>query len=105
MYKQPSRNVSSGQIINKMKDLSNAATVEVAAESEGQRGDNFLLRLCKGEPRSHIYRILRSGEVRVNSRRVDATYRLRPGARARLPPMRRGRRADRAAPTPALPAV
>ena len=72
MYKQPSRNVSSGQIINKMKDLSNAATVEVGAESDGQRVDNFLLRLCKGVPRSHIYRILRSGEVRVNSRRVDA---------------------------------
>src|SRR5216684_1270528 len=97
MYKQPSRNVSSGQIINKMKDLSNAATVEVEAESEGQRVDNFLLRLCKGVPRSHIYRILRSGEVRVNSRRVDATYRLRPGDRVRIPPMRLARRTERIA--------
>ena len=58
MYKQPSRNVSSGQIINKMKDLSNALTVEVDSASEGQRVDNFLLRICKGVPRSHIYRIL-----------------------------------------------
>src|SRR5229473_3119366 len=105
MYKQPSRNVSSGQIINKMKDLSNAATVEVAAESEGQRVDNFLLRLCKGVPRSHIYRILRSGEVRVNSRRVDATYRLRPGDRVRIPPMRLARRAERTVPPLDLPVV
>src|SRR5258706_217330 len=103
MYKQPSRNVSSGQIINKMKDLSNAVTVEVGAESEGQRVDNFLLRLCKGVPRSHIYRILRSGEVRVNSRRVDATYRLRPGDRVRIPPMRLARRAERTAPPLDLP--
>src|SRR5258708_3240293 len=105
MYKQPSRNVSSGQIINKMKDLSNAATVEVAAESEGQREDNFLLRLGKGVPRSHIYRILRSGEVRVNSRRVDAPYRLRPGDRVRIPPMRLARRAERTAPPLDLPVV
>ena len=105
MYKQPSRNVSSGQIINKMKDLSNAVTVEVGAESEGQRVDNFLLRLCKGVPRSHIYRILRSGEVRVNSRRVDATYRLRPEDRVRIPPMRLARRAERTAPPLDLPVV
>ena len=105
MYKQPSRNVSSRQIINKMKDLSNAATVEVGAESDGQRVDNFLLRLCKGVPRSHIYRILRSGEVRVNSRRVDATYRLRPGDRVRIPPMRLARRAERTAPPLDLPVV
>ena len=105
MYKQPSRNVSSGQIINKMKDLSNAVTVEVGAESAGQRVDNFLLRLCKGVPRSHIYRILRSGEVRVNSRRVDATYRLRPGDRVRIPPMRLARRAQSTAPPLDLPVV
>src|SRR5258705_3435132 len=105
MYKQPSRNVSSGQIINKMKDLSNAVTVEVGAESEGQRVDNFLLRLCKGVPRSHIYRILRSGEVRVNSRGVDRTLRLRPGDRVRIPPMRLARRAERTAPPLDLPVV
>src|SRR5882672_2335063 len=105
MYKQPSRNVSSGQIINKMKDLSNAATVEVDGAAEGQRVDNFLLRLCKGVPRSHIYRILRSGEVRVNSRRVDATYRLRPGDRVRIPPMRLARRTERTAPPLDLPVI
>jgi len=39
------------------------------------------MRVCKGVPRSHIYRVLRTGEVRVNSRRVQATYRLNLGDR------------------------
>jgi 23S rRNA pseudouridine955/2504/2580 synthase len=98
MYKQPSRNGSSAQIINKMKDLSNVASVEVDSASEGQRVDNFLMRVCKGVPRSHIYRVLRTGEVRVNSRRVDATYRLRPGDRVRIPPLRRAERPAKPAP-------
>src|SRR6267378_1262480 len=106
MYKQPSRNGSSAQIINKMKDLSNALTVEIDNASEGQRVDNFLLRLCKGVPRSHVYRILRSGEVRVNSRRVDATYRLQGGDRVRVPPMRLADRSHRPRPRPVeLPVV
>jgi 23S rRNA pseudouridine955/2504/2580 synthase len=106
MYKQPSRNGSSTQIINKMKDLSNVASVEVGAESEGQRVDNFLMRVCKGVPRSHIYRVLRTGEVRVNSRRVDATYRLQPGDRVRIPPLRtRGGAPKPAPPTAPLPRV
>ncbi len=105
MYKQPSRNGSSGQIINKMKDLSNASTVAVDSASEGQRVDNFLLRLCKGVPRSHVYRILRSGEVRVNSRRVDATYRLRPGDRVRIPPVRLPRHPKKTAPPLDLPVI
>ncbi|MCC7005465.1 MAG: RluA family pseudouridine synthase [Ottowia sp.] len=53
-----------------------------------QRIDNFLLKLAKGVPKSHIYRILRSGEVRVNRGRVDATYRLCVGDMVRLPPLR-----------------
>jgi 23S rRNA pseudouridine955/2504/2580 synthase len=88
-----------------MKDLSNALVVEVDSASEGQRVDNFLMRLCKGVPRSHIYRILRTGQVRVNSRRVDATYRLQPGDRVRIPPMRLAARAEKTAPPLALPVV
>lgn len=107
MYKQPSRNGSSAQIINKMKDLSNVISVEVDSSSEGQRVDNFLMRVCKGVPRSHIYRVLRTGEVRVNSRRVDATYRLRPGDRVRIPPLRTADRARKkpTPPTSSLPPV
>ena len=64
-----------------MNDLSKAAVslVTVDESGEGQRIDNFLARHLKGVPKSHIYRILRSGEVRVNSKRVDATCRLAIG--------------------------
>jgi len=90
-----------------MKDLSNApaVAVEIDAGSDGQRVDNFLLRVCKGVPRSHIYRILRTGEVRVNSRRVGATYRLQPGDRVRIPPIRTGATSRRGAPPAELPIV
>jgi 23S rRNA pseudouridine955/2504/2580 synthase len=54
----------------------------------GQRIDNFLIRTLKGVPRSHIYRILRRGEVRVNGGRIKATYRLQGGDDVRLPPVR-----------------
>lgn len=60
----------------------------IGEEEQGQRLDNFLIRVCKGVPKSHLYRILRSGEVRVNSGRVDATYRLRTGDKLRIPPIR-----------------
>lgn len=62
--------------------------VVIGDEEQGQRLDNFLIRRCKGVPKSHIYRILRSGEVRVNSKRVDATYRLCIGDNLRIPPIR-----------------
>lgn len=73
-----------------MSDLSKAAVtlVTVDESSEGQRIDNFLARQLKGVPKSHVYRILRSGEVRVNSRRIDVTYRLSPGDVVRIPPVR-----------------
>ena len=76
------------KIIRKMKDLHNVSNVKVTLEEAGQRIDNFLIRLCKGVPRSHVYRILRSGEVRVNSRRVAATYRLCADDVLRIPPIR-----------------
>ena len=56
--------------------------------SAGQRIDNFLSKTLKGVPKSHLYRILRSGEVRVNSKRIDATYRLVMGDLVRIPPIR-----------------
>ena len=76
-----------------MKELSKVAATrhEVDAESAGQRIDNYLTRHLKGVPKSHIYRILRSGEVRVNSRRVTADYRVQAGDRLRLPPLRTAR--------------
>lgn len=74
----------------------------VGSEEAAQRIDNFLLRICKGVPKSHVYRILRSGEVRVNSRRVDATYRLTEGDEVRIPPLRLPEPDE--APRPAVPA-
>ena len=73
-----------------MNDLNKArATVlEVGEESAAQRIDNFLLRRLKGVPKSHVYRVLRSGEVRVNSGRIKPDYRLRVGDKVRLPPVR-----------------
>jgi 23S rRNA pseudouridine955/2504/2580 synthase len=61
---------------------------EVDESSQDQRIDNYLQKILKGVPKSHIYRILRSGEVRVNSRRVQASYRLQDGDKVRLPPIR-----------------
>ena len=82
-----------------MKDLSKDSVtwLEVGEESEGQRIDNFLLKIAKGVPKSHIYRILRSGEVRVNKGRVPAEYRLQSGDRLRVPPIRTAERPSQAA--------
>jgi len=54
----------------------------------GQRVDNYLLTLLKGVPKSHIYRILRKGEVRVNKGRIKPTYKLKDGDIVRIPPIR-----------------
>ena len=62
--------------------------VTVSAEEAGQRIDNFLARYLKGVPKSHIYRILRRGEVRVNSGRIRAQYKVCAGDTVRIPPVR-----------------
>ncbi len=46
------------------------------------------MRILKGVPKSHVYRMLRTGEVRINSRRIEASYRLAAGDRLRIPPVR-----------------
>ncbi|MDP3561095.1 MAG: RluA family pseudouridine synthase [Legionellaceae bacterium] len=62
--------------------------VEINAEEEGQRLDNYLLRVLKGVPKSHIYRIVRSGEVRINMKRSQPATRLHAGDIVRIPPIR-----------------
>src|SRR5688572_13983728 len=83
-----------------MKELrqESATWHEVGEEGAEQRVDNYLTRLLKGVPKSHIYRIVRSGEVRVNSGRVGPEHRLKPGDRLRLPPVRSAQRASAARP-------
>lgn len=76
--------------------------VTVDESSESQRIDNFLFKHLKGVPKSHIYRILRSGEVRVNSKRVDATCRLKMGDLLRIPPVRSSRPDDNGEPKAAV---
>ena len=61
--------------------------LQVDASHEGQRIDNFLLTSLKGVPRSHIYRVLRTGEVRVNKGRIKPTYRVQEGDLIRIPPI------------------
>jgi 23S rRNA pseudouridine955/2504/2580 synthase len=82
-----------GKISQKLVAADQVSMIQVDEGAAGQRIDNFLLRVCKGVPKSHIYRILRSGEVRVNKGRVDAKYRLVAGDLVRMPPVRLAERA------------
>lgn len=68
--------------------------VEAQDGDDGQRLDNFLLRTLGAVPRSLVYRILRTGEVRVNGRRAKPAYRVVAGDRVRLPPLQRTGRKD-----------
>jgi 23S rRNA pseudouridine955/2504/2580 synthase len=79
--------------------------LEVTAEDAGQRLDNYLQRLLKGVPKSHIYRILRSGEVRVNKGRVDASYRVADGDTLRIPPIRIAERPEKVVPAATFPVI
>jgi 23S rRNA pseudouridine955/2504/2580 synthase len=63
-------------------------TLTVDEESAGQRLDNFLLRHLKGVPKTHVYRIIRTGEVRVNKGRASADTRVQTGDLVRMPPVR-----------------
>lgn len=83
-----------------MKDLrKNTVTRQrVGEEAEGQRIDNYLLKLLKGVPKSHVYRILRSGEVRVNGGRAKPDCRLHIGDELRVPPVRLAATPTRATP-------
>jgi 23S rRNA pseudouridine955/2504/2580 synthase len=62
--------------------------VRIDENHHGQRLDNYLLGQCRGVPKSHVYRIVRSGEVRVNRGRVSPDFRLSDGDLVRIPPLR-----------------
>lgn len=64
-------------------------TLQIDESADEQRLDNFLIKTCKGVPKSRIYRAIRAGEVRVNKGRVSADYRLKSGDLLRIPPFRR----------------
>ena len=71
----------------------------VAEEDQGQRLDNYLLSRLKGVPKTHIYKLIRKAEVRVNKKRPSADQRLQTGDLVRLPPIRVAERAPQAAVT------
>lgn len=68
--------------------------LEVTANAEGQRLDNYLLNHLKGAPKTLIYRIIRKGEVRINKKRAKADTRLQTGDQVRIPPIRLAEKAS-----------
>lgn len=81
---------SPGPLTNPPETASGAVQYIEAGEGDvGQRLDNFLVRHLKGVPRTHVYRLLRKGEVRVNSKRAKPDQRMAVGDKVRLPPIRR----------------
>lgn len=64
---------------------------QIDDDRAGQRLDNYLLAHLKGVPRSLVYRLVRSGQVRVNSGRVGPSYRIKAGDRVRIPPVAQAR--------------
>src|SRR5690606_5326371 len=77
-------------------------SVAVDAERAGQRLDNFLLSQLKGAPRSLVYKIVRSGQVRVNGGRARPETRLEAGDQVRIPPVRLEPPAERGTPAKGL---
>ncbi len=79
--------------------------VLIDADSAGQRLDNLLIRLLKGVPRSHIYQLVRSGQVRINGARVEVLQRLATGDKVRIPPVRVAQVVARYVPSQEFPVV
>lgn len=73
--------------IEKKQNKPTVKLVTITADNEGQRVDNFLINHLKGVPKSRIYRIIRKGEVRVNKKRIAASYHLLAGDTIRIPPV------------------
>jgi 23S rRNA pseudouridine955/2504/2580 synthase len=79
-----------------------ARTVKVSEDRDGQRLDNFLLGQLKGAPRSLVYKLVRSGQVRVNGGRAKAERKLEAGDEVRIPPVRLGEAAEKGTPAKGL---
>lgn len=96
------KHIIEGKVGPQIKPAAAAASLLlVDEESAGQRLDNFLIRHLKGVPKTHVYRIIRSGEVRINKGRVAADTRVQTGDSVRVPPVRLSERAAEKADAPA----
>jgi 23S rRNA pseudouridine955/2504/2580 synthase len=88
--------------VTSAQDFNSVQTLEVGAERDGQRLDNCLATLLKGVPKGHIYRLLRTGQVRVNGKRAKPDTRLAAGDQLRIPPVRVAERDSPGAPPAAM---
>ena len=93
-----SKNVEKQVDTGDISQMKPVRLVTVTENQDGQRIDNYLFRIFKGVPKSHVYRILRSGEVRVNKKRIDQTYRLQAGDIIRIPPVKTAEREEKRIP-------
>lgn len=73
---------------NQSTTISPVSFITVQRDEDGQRIDNYLITRLKGMPKSHLYRLLRKGEIRVNKKRISPDYRTVEGDQIRLPPMK-----------------
>ena len=89
--------VSSAQAVAKSDAV---VWIKIGPDADGQRLDNYLFRIAKGVPKSHLYRIVRGGEVRVNKKRVTVDTRLTLGDELRVPPIRVSELPKKEAPRP-----
>ncbi len=87
------KHIIDGNFPSSNNPVQSVGSLVVDANSAGQRLDNYLMRHLKGVPKTHIYRIIRSGEVRINKGRASADTRLNTGDAVRLPPLRLSGRA------------
>lgn len=83
-------------------DKPSVRMITVPADRAGQRLDNFLLGQLKGAPRSLVYKLVRSGQVRVNGGRAKAERKLEAGDEVRIPPVRLSEEGDKAGPPEAF---
>ncbi len=75
-------------LVQRIIKLNKVQLITIDSDNEGQRIDNFLLRILKGVPKSHIYRVIRKGEVRINKKRAKALQKLKEGDLVRVPPVK-----------------
>ena len=87
---------------SEVRDFNRVNYVRVSERSDGQRLDNFLMRVLKGVPKSHIYRIVRNGEVRINKKRAECQTKIALDDEIRIPPVRTAIMAEAAAPSSLL---
>jgi 23S rRNA pseudouridine955/2504/2580 synthase len=87
-----SSNTKGPGVLQPAGSVAQVRNVEIDEDRAGQRLDNFVTGLCKGVPKSHVYQLIRSGQLRVNGGRRPADYRLQAGDTVRVPPVRMAER-------------